>query len=118
MHARAAIHAQAARAFKVDEQQAHVRVEENISQALEHAVAVVARKGQRVRVHHAYEPRAAALAGAVGLLLGIRRRHKEQGTALDECAIVEVKALRASTSASRSASGRVAKRSCSCREPS
>jgi hypothetical protein len=84
---RSPVHAQAPGAFEVDEQQADVRVDQHVAEALEHAVAVVTGEGQRVRVDHPHEAGAAALVRAVRASLGIGGGQEEQRSALDEGAI-------------------------------
>src|SRR5215207_4528767 len=71
-----------------NEQQAYFRVDQNIAEALEHAVAVIVGKGQFRRARNPDEARHAALEGAIGTSLGVGGRKKEVRRALDECPVV------------------------------
>src|SRR6185503_7401873 len=78
------VHAEALRTLEVDEEQADLRVDEEIAEALEHAVAVVARKRQRLRIHHADKAGPAALVRAVRAALRVGGGEEEHGPRLDE----------------------------------
>src|SRR4051812_45180588 len=85
--ARGAVESQAVAALDVDEEQAHCRVDQDVARGQVHAVAVVAGKGQRVRVQHTDEARLAALVGAGRPALGVGCREEEHVAVLDEPAV-------------------------------
>ena len=78
------VHPEALRTLEVDEEQADLRVDEEIAEALEHAVAVVAGKRQRLRIHHADEAGPPALVRAVRAALRVGGGEEEHGPGLDE----------------------------------
>jgi hypothetical protein len=92
------IDAQALRlAVHGDEQQAYFRVDQHVTQALEHAVAVIIREGQLRRARDRDEPGHAALEGAIWPSIGVGRREKEVRSALDECPVIGRKLRAAKT---------------------
>ena len=103
-----AVDAQPARLLvHVDEQQADVGIDQQVAQALEHAVAVVVGEGQLVRRRHAHEAGRAALEGAVRAPIGVGCGEEEIDCALDEGLVVggEGRARRASAPAGRRCAG-------------
>ena len=70
--------------FEIDEQHADMRVPEQITHGIEHAVAVVAGKRNSLAVEDANEPRIATLVGDSRSSLVIYGRQKEHLTAFDE----------------------------------
>ena len=77
-------------ALEVDEQQAHLRVREQVPHREEHAVAVVAGESDRVLVEHLDEARIAALVRALRRPVLVRGREEEHVARLDEGAVVGV----------------------------
>ena len=55
MHRGAPVDAQAVGVLEVDEEQRDLRIDQDIPQASEHAVAIIVREGQSVLVQHADE---------------------------------------------------------------
>src|SRR5260221_15242 len=84
---RAAVDARAVRPLEVDEQQRHRRVDEQIAEAAEHAVAVVARKRELGLAGHADEAGRPAFVRAVGPSLVVGGGAEEQRPAIDERAV-------------------------------
>src|SRR6202035_4111392 len=80
-------HPQSLGTLEVDEEHADGGVDQNVAETLEHAVAIVARKGERPWLHDPDEPRPPSLVRAVRPPLGVRRGQKEHRPALDERAI-------------------------------
>jgi hypothetical protein len=66
-----------------DEQQADVRIGEDVAKALEHAVAVVIGKGKLVVAGHAYKARHPAFERAIRLALSVCGGEKEVRAAFD-----------------------------------
>src|ERR1041384_944862 len=83
-----AVDAQPLALLEIDEQDADGRVGRNVAEALEHAVAVVARKGERVRRDDPHESGRTPLVRAVGLALRIGARQEEEALLGKECAIL------------------------------
>src|SRR5262245_44268747 len=71
-----------------DEQQANMRVHNHITEALEHAVAVVVGERQLRGVGNAHESRHATLKRAIGPPLRIGGRQEKMGCAFDESLVV------------------------------
>ena len=76
--------------LEVDEQQAHLRVRQQVPHREEHAVAVVAGERDRVLVEHLDEARIAALVRALRRPVLVRGREEEHVARLDERAVVGV----------------------------
>src|SRR4051812_14199940 len=68
-------------AFEVDEEQANLRVGEDIAETLEHAVAVVIRKGERPIIEYPDESGHTALVRNIWLAVCIGGRQEEHRTA-------------------------------------
>src|SRR5262245_59832511 len=71
-----------------DEQQANMRVHNQIAEALEHAVAVVIGKRQLRGIGNAHESRHAALERAIGPPTSVGSRQEKIGGAFDESLVV------------------------------
>src|SRR5437763_1725904 len=84
---RAAVDAQAVRSLEVDEQQRHRWVDEQIAEAAEHAVAVVARERELGYAGHANEAGCPALERAVGPPLAVGGSEEEHGAGFDKSAV-------------------------------
>src|SRR5258705_5445765 len=84
VHRGSPVDAEALRALEVDEEQADLRVDEEIAEALEHAVAIVARKRQRLRTHHADEAGPPDLVRALRAAFRVGGGEEEHGPRLDE----------------------------------
>src|SRR3990170_4227841 len=84
MDSRLSVYAQPLWALKVDKQHPDVRVHHEVSETLEHAVAIVARKCERLCVQYPDKSRQAPLVGAVGPPLCVGCGEEEQRPALDE----------------------------------
>src|SRR6266853_3197005 len=89
----APVDAQAPRSLEVDEQQRHRGVDEDVAEAAEHAVAVVARECQLAFAGHANEAGRSSLERAVGPPLGVGGGEEEQRSAFDERAVVVAEGL-------------------------
>ena len=88
-HRRAAVDAQPlGLVVQRDEQQADMRVHDDVAEALEHAVAVVVGEGQFAIAGQAHEAGHAALERAVRPALGVRGGEEEIGRAFDEGLVV------------------------------
>ena len=74
--------------FEIDEQHAHLRIFEGVAHGEIHAVAVVVREGQGLRIEHAHEAGIAALVGAVGAAVGVGGGEEEHVHAFDEGPVV------------------------------
>ena len=88
-HRRATVDAQPPRALvQIDEQQPDVRIDQQIAEALEHAVAVVIGKRQFGVRRHAHKARRAALERAVRPAFGVGGGDEEIDRAFDERLVV------------------------------
>src|SRR5687768_12932846 len=76
---RRAVHPEAPRLLEIEEEQADIRIDPDIAQAAEHAVAVVAWERQLVRRGNAHKTRQAALVGALRPAVLIRRGEEKHG---------------------------------------
>jgi hypothetical protein len=110
-----AVHPQPLPRLEIDEQEADRRVGRDVAEALEHAVAVVARESERVRRHDPHESGRAALVRAIGLALRIGRREEEEALPAMKARSSSLNSARSSFSANRSAIRRLSKRSCNAR---
>jgi hypothetical protein len=79
-----ALKAQPVWLFEIDEQHADLRVPEQVTHGIKHAVAVVAGKRNSLAVEDANEPRIATLLRDRGSALVIYGRQKEHLAAFDE----------------------------------
>src|ERR1043165_4663900 len=81
----AAVHAQPTGLLsQADEEEADLRIDAQIAQALEHPIAVVIGKNQKIGRGNPHESRFAALEGAVRPTLRVGRRDEEERRALDQ----------------------------------
>src|ERR1043166_7670862 len=81
----AAVYPQSTRLLsKADEQEADLGIDAQIAQALEHSIAVVIRKNQKVGRGNAHKSRRAAYERAIRPAFGIGRRDEEERHAFDE----------------------------------
>ena len=74
---------------EVDEQHPDAGVHDDVAEAAEHAVAVVARERDRLRVEDRHETRSPALVRAVGPAVLVRRRQEEHRALLHELDVVD-----------------------------
>ena len=89
MEGGSAVHAQSLRFVpQGDEQQANLRVHLDVSEAFEHAVAVIVGKHQKVGCGHPHEADRAALERAIGAPLSIRSGQEKEALALDKGLVV------------------------------
>ena len=107
----------AVRMLEVDDQQADLRVDRDVAQTSEHAVAVVARKRQCARVEHLDESGQAALVRAVGPASASAVARKNIDDCSRNAASPSVSSACTITCSSRSAILRLSKRSCIARAP-
>ena len=84
---RGALHPHAVGLLEVDEQQADLGVHEDVAEAAEHPVAVVARERERAVVDDPDEAGHAALVRAVRPPVGVGGGEEEHGGALDDLAV-------------------------------
>src|SRR5450759_5498117 len=83
-----AVHAQAVRMLEVDEEHPEVRVHDGVPEAAEHAVAVIAREGQRLLVEDADKAGAPTLVGAVRPTVSVGGGEEEHRASFDEGPVV------------------------------
>ena len=88
-HPRAAVDAQPLRFVgHGDEQEPDIRIDQQVAQALEHAVAVIVGKSQLAGSRHPHETRHAGLERAIRPALRVGSGDEEKGGALDEGLVV------------------------------
>jgi hypothetical protein len=118
-HAGAAVDAQAFRlVVHGDEQQADIGIDDDVAEALEHAVAVIVGKCDLGRAGDAHKARRAALERAIGPASASAVARKKYGRLSMYSLSSAENSLRISFCSSRSEIRRLSNRSCSCRLPS
>jgi hypothetical protein len=79
----AAVHAQTPAGIKIDEQQANLRIIENVAQTHEGVVAIKIGEGEGSRIENAHQAGTPALEGAIAVAVPVTGGEKKEGGGLE-----------------------------------